>query len=257
MRIAIGSVLMLSLLVTVARAERVAMQLEWGLGPTPSEMYWDGQVRVVDGHLISMQAVSFEPDMHDRMAPPRFRSYTVNNGTDGMELIVDGGDSTTVQVESRQGVFQWRIGDLKQKLELSFRGKDQGRLVVRLLQRLGDVPTLLSDRSTQDSNPVMCQLAEGRQLVLWRAFLGLPTGEPPRGGGDQIRGLLLDRGDNRGEMLDVLPDPGDIEVIALAPAKGGSSRIVWSEQREGNWDLYTCTLTAFSEKPDFVVDRAI
>jgi hypothetical protein len=247
MRVTILSVLILSLLLTAVRAERVAMQLEWGFGPTPSEMYWDGQVRVVDGRLISMQAVSFEPDMHDRMTPPRFRSYTVNNGTDGMELVVDGGDGTTVQLESRQGTFQWRIEELQQKLEMSFPGKDQGRLVVRLLQRLGDVPTLLSDRSTQDSEPVTCRLADGRQLVLWRAFLGLPTNQPPRGGGDQIRGLLLDRRGNRGDVFDVLPDSGDIEVIALAPSNKGSARIVWAEQREGNWDLYTCTATTSTD----------
>ncbi|HIQ21929.1 MAG TPA: hypothetical protein EYH34_11945, partial [Planctomycetes bacterium] len=68
-------------------AERVTMQLEWGFGPPSSEMYWDGQLRVEGGRLVSMDPVSFEPERHDRMTPPRFRSYTVGGGTDGMELV--------------------------------------------------------------------------------------------------------------------------------------------------------------------------
>lgn len=160
MRIAAISILTLWVVTSVARAEQVAMQLEWGFGPTPSEMYWDGQMRVMKGRLISMKAVSFEPDRHDRMRPPEFKSFTVNNGTDGMELVVDGDDSTTVGLVSLQGNFEWKIADLRKKLELSFPGKDKGRLVVRLLQSLGDVPTLLSDRNTQDSDPAICRLAD-------------------------------------------------------------------------------------------------
>ncbi|MBL7041923.1 MAG: hypothetical protein ISR77_25040 [Pirellulaceae bacterium] len=250
MRITAGSVLILCLLGSVARAEQVAMQLEWGLGPTPSEMYWDGQVRVMNGRLISMKAVSFEPDRHDQMRPPEFKSFTVNNGTDGMELIVDGDDSTAVGLVSLQGNFEWKIADLRKKLEVSFPGKDKGRLVVRLLQSLGDVPSLLSDRSTQDSDPAMCRLADGRQLILWRAFLGLPTSEPADNSapaGDQIRGVLLDREGNPGQVFDVLPEPGDVDVIAVAPAKDGGCRIVWAELRQKNWDLYCSTAEPSSD----------
>ena len=253
MRVTIGGVLILSLLVSAARAEQLAIQLEWGFGPTPSEIYWDGQVRVIDGRLVSMQAVSFEPDRHDRITPPRFRSYTVNIGTDGMELVVEGDDGTTVVLESRQGDFQWKIDELRGKRELSFPAKDQGRLVVRLLERLGDVPKLLSEETSQDSDPAICPLSDGRQLILWRAFLGLPasptgpsTADSSAAGGDQIRGLLLDSRGNPGKVFNVLPDPGDVELIAVAPAQDGSCRLVWAEQRERNWDLYCSTATASS-----------
>ncbi len=248
MRVAFGAMLMLSVFVAGAPAEPVGMQLEWGFGPTPSEMYWDGQVQVSDGRLVSMKAVSFEPDRHDRMTPPRFQSYTVNQGTDGMELVVEGNERTTVRLESRQGEFQWSIGELRQKRELSFAGEDRGRLVVRIVERLGDLPCLLSDKSTQDSDPAACRLADGRQLIVWRAFLGLPPSEPVRAkgndakaAGDQICGVLLDREGNPGKMFKVLLKPGDVEVVALAPARDGGCQIVWAEQREKNWDLYGST----------------
>lgn len=252
MRIILGVLLIviMSLPAPAAPAERVAMQLEWGFGPTSSEMYWDGQVQVADGRLLSMQAVSFEADRHDRMTPPKFQSYTVNAGTDGMELIVDGGDLTTVSLETRQGSFQWKIGELRQKRELSFAGQEQGRIVVRLLERLGEEPSRLSEETTQDTNPAVCRLADGRQLVLWRAFVGLPASEreptadgDSTAGGDQIRGRVLDRRGDPGEIFDVLPNPGDVELVAAAPAEDGSGRIVWAEQREGNWDLYSSTAT--------------
>ncbi len=255
MRVPIGRVLIASLLVSVAPclrgngAERVAMQLEWGFGATASEIYWDGQVRTDDGRVVSMRAVSFEPDRHDRMTPPKFRSYTQGSGTDAMELVVDGDDRTTIHLESRQGNFQWKIGELRRQRQLSFQAKDRGRLVVRLLQSLGDAPSLLSQKNTQDSDPAVCRLADGRQLIVWRAFLGLPTGKTglAAAGGDQIRGLLLDRQGNAGEIFDVLPEPGDVEAIAVAPTPDGGCRVVWAQQRQTNWDLYCCTATPSSD----------
>ena len=128
MRVTIGGVLIVGLLVSVAGAEQVAMQLEWGFGPAESEIYWDGQIEVVDGRLVSMKPVSFESDRHDRMRPPKFQSFTVAAGTDGMELVVDGGDLSIVRLAGRQGSFEWKLGDLKKKLELSFPSEDKGRL---------------------------------------------------------------------------------------------------------------------------------
>lgn len=233
-------VLILGLLVSVARGERIEMQLEWGLSPAGSEIYWDGQVRVTDGRLVAMKAVSFEGDRHDRMTPPRFQSFTVAGGTDGMELVVEGDDQTIVDLESRQGDFQWKIDKLRQARELSFPSKEKGQLIVRILERLGDTPERLSDDKTQDSHPVVCPLSDGRQLILWRAFLSLPP-EPSAAGGDQIRGRVLDRSGKPGKAFDVLPEAGDVELIAAAPDGEGTCRIVWSEQRQGNWDLFSCT----------------
>ena len=99
MRTGIG-ILLLCLVGSTARAERVAMQLEWGFGATSSEMYWDGQVSVSEGQLASMQAVSFEADRHDRMTPPEFLSFTMGSGTDGMELVIEGDDNTTVGAQT-------------------------------------------------------------------------------------------------------------------------------------------------------------
>ncbi len=258
MRMIIGCTLILGVFVSAAGAEKVAMQLEWGFGPTPSEMYWDATVRVVDGRLASMQAVSFEGDRHDRMTPPTFRSYTVNDGTDGMELVVDGSDETTVFIDSQQGKFQWKIGGLRRKREISFPGKDRGRLVVRLIERLGGAASLLSDKTTQDGNPALCRLSDGRQLVVWRAFLGLPasgeedaTAGAPAAGGDQVRGALLDRDGRVGKMFDVLSSPGDVEAIAVAPGADGGCRIVWAQQRQNNWDLYCSTGTSASDRLAF------
>ena len=246
MRVTMGGALIVGLLVSVARAEQVAMELEWGFGPAGSEIYWDGHVQVVDGRLVSMKAISFEGDRHDRMRPPKFQSFTMGGGTDGMELVVDGNDLGTVRLESRQGSFEWKLGDLKKKLELSFPSQDKGRMVVRLLKSLGDIPLLVSDKSTQDGRPAACRLGDGRQLIVWRAFLGTPRdGEP--GGGDQIRGCIVDRAGKCGKIFDVLPAPGDVESIAVAASEDGNCRIVWAEQREGNWDLHGCTAKASSE----------
>jgi len=246
MRIAIGGVLIVGLLVSVGRAEQVSMELQWGFGPAGSESYWDGQVQVVDGRLVSMKAISFEGDRHDRMRAPKFQSFTVAGGSDGMELVVDGDDLGTVRLKSLQGDFEWKLGNLKKKLELSFPSQDKGRLVVRLLKSLGDVPLLVSDKNTQDGRPAACRLADGRQLILWRAFLATPSDAEPDGG-DQIRGCIVDLAGKCGRLFDVLPAPGDVGSIAVVGTGGDNFRIVWSEQRQTNWDLYCCTARASSE----------
>jgi hypothetical protein len=252
MRVIIGSILVLSLFVSQAWAEQITLQVQWGFGPVPSEMLWDGEVQVSGGRLVKMQAVSFEPDKRDRMTPPTFRSFTQDSNSDGMDLIIEGDDSSRVRMKTLQGDFQWEIGELRKQRQLSFSGKDQGRLVVQLLQSLGDQPRLLSDEKSQDGDPAVCRLADGRQLVVWRAFLGLTAAEPKgdeegsRGsgaGGDQIRASVLDREGAPGEIFDILPETGDVEAIGIAPSGGAAARIVWAQQKEGNWDLYSCTLT--------------
>ena len=132
--------------------------------------------------------------------------------------------------------------------------KEQGRLEVSLVESLGEAPRKLSTATTQDSDPAICRLADGRQLILWRAFLGLPAraaatrvGSPSGPGGDQIRGVLLDPQGNPGPAFDALDAPGDVEGIGVAPLKDGSCLLVWAEQRERNWDLYARPLTALAE----------
>jgi len=221
-------------------AERVTMQLEWGFGPPSSEMYWDGQLRVEGGRLVSMDPVSFEPERHDRMTPPRFRSCTVGGGTDGMELVVEGDGATSVRLETRQGRFQWSVAQLRKRGELSFAGSEGGRLVVRLAQRLGERVQRLSDATSQDSEPVACPLGDARVVVLWRAFLGLPRAglKGRASGGDQIRGVLLDTNGRPESRFEVLAQPGDVERIAVAAVGQDRCMAVWAEQRRGNWDLY-------------------
>jgi len=254
MRILLGCLLVVSLPASLVCGEQVRMQVEWGFGPQPCELYWDGQVRVLDGQLVSMQAVSFEPDRHDLLKPPKFQSFTMNNGTDGMELIVDGDDRTTVRWECRQGDFRWSLTELRRSGKLDFAAKEQGRLEVRLVESLGDVPRMLSPQTTQDSDPAVCRLTDGRQLILWRAFLGLPgqagqreTGTTPGPRGDQICGVLWDVQGKTGPAFDVLEAPGDVEGVCVAPLKDGSAVAIWAEQRERNWDLYARPLTVLSD----------
>lgn len=255
MRILLGCLLVVSLSAPATCSEQVRMQIEWGFGPTPCELYWDGQVRVTDGKLVSMQAVSFEPDRHDLLRPPAFQSFTMNQGTDGLELLVDAQDGTLVRLESRQGDFQWSVAELRRSGRLTFPAKEKGRLEVRLVESLGEPPRKLSTDASQDSDPAVCRLADGRQLILWRAFLGLPAraAEPPAAqaggaGGDQIGGVLLDAQGNPGPFFNVLDAPGDVEGISVTPLKDGSCLLVWAEQREGNWDLFSRQLTVSADR---------
>lgn len=227
MRFAVTLGLILCAFLSQASAERIGMQLEWGFGPVPSEILWDGEVRVIGGSLVKMEAFSFERDKRDRMTPPTFRSYTQNDFSDGMALAVNGDDQTRILLKSLQGDFDWSVGELREKKELSFTGKDGGRLVVRLVETLGEDTVRLSDEKTQDSDPAICVLPDGRQVIAWRAFVGLPTpGEDlddTNAGnlGDRICLRVLDRAGRPGELLTILPDSKDVETIRIAAIAAG------------------------------------
>ena len=134
--------LLLVLAISVAsvgsvHAERFKMELEWGFGPNPSEIYWDGEFQVTGGRLISLEPISFERDRHDRLVlPRRLQSYTLNSGTDGMQLVVEGDDETQLQLESKEGMFRWRLERLRKsgdQLLLAFAGRKNGQHAVGIL----------------------------------------------------------------------------------------------------------------------------
>ncbi len=58
-----------------------------------------------------------------------------------------------------------------------------------------------------------------------------------QGGGDQVK-LLKFSGNQAGEPIDVTEDGLDVWRPAVAVEKDGSILVVWSENRDGNWDLY-------------------
>ncbi len=233
--------LLISLIPLPSQSEEVIFELEWGFGPSPSEIYWDGSVQVTGGKIASMEAVSFESDRHDRLKPPAFQSYTVNQGTDGMKLIVEGDSSTAIRIQSKEGTFEWTVGELQKELQRSFPSKSKGKLVIRLRQFLGEAVRMLSDKKTLDSDPAVYPLENGRMFVLWRGFLGLPTKEDPKRG-DQIRAVILDRQGKSGEPFDFFDSPRDLERITVAPLGNSRCCLVWAERKEGNWDLFSCSL---------------
>ncbi|MHB8897470.1 MAG: hypothetical protein ACYC6Y_01845 [Thermoguttaceae bacterium] len=255
MRVTLAVFLVSLVFVSPARAERITIQLEWGFSPPSTQILWDGEVQVSDGTIEKMESFSFEKDKRDRLTPPTFQSFTQNEFSDGMTVVVQGDDRSWVRLKSLQGDFEWSVGQLRERKELSFTGKDRGRLVARLVERLGDEAVGLSEGRTQDSDPALCVLADGRQVVAWRAFLGLPApGEtlesmPPGTVGDQICLRVLDREGKPGPMIAVLGEPGDVETISLAAIGEGLCRLVWSQQVGGNWDLYTCTFNAAGSPP--------
>src|SRR5262249_32734098 len=63
------------------------------------------------------------------------------------------------------------------------------------------------------------------------------------GGGDQVR-LLRYSGGKVAETLDVTPPGLDLWRPAVAVDRDGAVTVVWSENRDGNWDLYQRTLAA-------------
>ncbi len=90
----------------------------------------------------------------------------------------------------------------------------------------------LSTAVSEDEYPGIACDGQGRVWVAWQSWDG------------QADSLLFAmREDGRfSEPKKLVPYGGDFYRVQLAPAAGGGAWVVWSEQREGNWDLYALRL---------------
>jgi hypothetical protein len=90
---------------------------------------------------------------------------------------------------------------------------------------------------------VACVLHQARGPVLVSNLAERPKSFAdyvPKGGGDQVR-LLRYTGGKVAETVDVTGPGLDVWRPAVAVDRNGAVVVVWSENREGNWDLYQST----------------
>jgi hypothetical protein len=263
--------------VTTLHADDVGLKLRFGVGDRQPAK-WDGGITVSKGSVSWMSGWRFErTDKVDgdggwtvstRRTANRRRTNQPNRAQNRQSNapVLDNGviiglsgvdDSTTVEIKTQQGDFSLALRDLP-----------YGTIVPELKGRLEiertAAPQALTDGGTDDDFPAAAAAPDGTVYVAYVSFTpGLDRDERARSfseapedlsylatppGGDQVSLRIL-KDNSWSSPLDVTDGHGDVYKCAVAVDGAGKAWVVWSENRDDNFDVWARSFDgrAFSE----------
>jgi hypothetical protein len=201
---------------------------------------WDARTRPSVKAAAKKAAVTPAPGT----VPPAAGAGVVPNG---LFVAVKAPDDARLSVDSAQGAFTVVLADLAGGASRKYL---DGRVEA---QRVPTTATLC-DGPDQEDFPAAAADARGNVWVVCvvhqaRGPATLPplrerpksfSDYVPKDGGDQVR--LLQFADGKAsDTLDVTAAGRDVWRPAVAVDRDGAVQVVWSENRDGNWDLYQRT----------------
>jgi hypothetical protein len=250
----------------------VSLRIRFGLQDKENTP-WDGAIGVAPGRVASLEIWRKQgPDKVEGNSwkvstrpGPRFRGRS-RTGTklpdlppekpadNGIIATLDGTNETSeVSVTTKQGDFKFTLAEVPYgKRLVQLKGADEGARVD--VERIPVSYQLTSD-PTEEDYPSAALAPDGSVYVAYVAFThgkdfvkSLTLKEKPKDlsnlaeptGGDQVFVMRLSGGDWSAPMP-VTKAGEDIYKTAIAVDGGGRPWVFWSEQKEGNFDLYAST----------------
>ncbi|MBI1356863.1 MAG: hypothetical protein GC160_21195 [Acidobacteria bacterium] len=224
-----------------------------GLGDR-SQVDWSGSAAVESGAIIDL--IGYEMGVGDLIEPPNawtmqtrpafpFSRRPHDEGilvdlppntylTPRFHLYLKGSEATRVRVVTRQGEFAFALSEIPAAGEKSFlggRAKVQDSAAPILLGRGDTGPA--SRRLTDNDFPSLTVARDGSIWAAWQGFDGESA--------DRVYAERIGPGAGVGPATAphaVSPADGDVYRTAVAEDAEGKIWVVWSEQRNENWDLY-------------------
>jgi hypothetical protein len=209
---------------------------------------WDGEVNLSGGRLREMLITRAGP--RAKVEGQRFVGRSVKQGPMERQIVVgpilrlsiEAPPTATVNVKTVRGEFSFALKDVAAGKPALF--LDGAAAVERQSGGLR-----LTGRDTEDDSPTMARATDG---TIWLAYVEYRPGRPivvervqaggweeltPKGNGDQV---LLVRFDGKAwqPALEVTVAGLDVQRPAVAVDGKGRVCIAWSQQIEGNWDIY-------------------
>jgi hypothetical protein len=209
--------------------------------PTP----WAGSIQVSEGgRLASLEIVGGGPNASVQGNRYTGRSILRQKSIIGpkLQLGLDAPPSATISVKTRQGEFTFALADLT--VGMAKKVLDGRASVTRQ-----EVAFRLTGPETEDDHPALAKAPDG---TVWLAYVAYQPGKPilnervqagafeslvPTGHGDQIR---LMRFDGKVWYSPIKVTEGGLDVWRPAVAVDGLGRILvaWSQQVDGDWDIF-------------------
>ncbi len=234
-----------------ADADRVLL-VTFGIGDR-TQTNWDGKIEVSNGELVEL--IGYEMGLGDVIHPPRRwemstrpafpfsrRNHDVNILEDlnpetfltpRFHVYLKGSSATRASITTTQGKIDFALSEIPtvgEKTFLDGRAKvadsPHGMLIGR-----GDTGPV-TERLTDND---FASVTVAQDDTVWVAYTGHSDGSD-RVYADRVLPGRSGVETNRAHA--VSPDGGDVYRTAIAEDAEGKIWVVWSEQVEGNWDLY-------------------
>ncbi len=228
-----------------------ALLVTFGIGDA-GETVWDGNVTVRSGELVEL--VGYEMGLGDIIHPPRRwelstrKAFPFGRRNHDEDILVDlpddtyltprfhvylqGSAASEILFQTEQGDFSVRVADLPAGGAMEFlEGRASvARAPVAMLVGRGDAGGP-HERLTDND---FASLEVASDDTVWVAYTGF-DGDSDRVYADRVLPGQTVAG-NRPHAVSMAG--GDVYRTALAEDAEGKIWVVWSEQVDGNWDLY-------------------
>lgn len=225
---------------------------------------WDGGLRLSEGTVLQLHGWNFRQGdsltgettwkATSRRAPLR-PAQRPNNATGpmmpkGVTAVLATTSASVVTVTTPRGEFQFNPARIAAGSPALF--LNGAAAVERVLPDFQ-----VTSGATEDDFPAAARLADGSLLVAYVAYqygkperrYATPLTQPPlnfeefrpKGNGDQVRLARVMFQNGRGlwqPVADLTPPGQDVYRPAIAADSDGNAWVVWSQNVQGNWDLY-------------------
>ncbi|MBX6313477.1 MAG: hypothetical protein IRY99_11260 [Isosphaeraceae bacterium] len=213
---------------------------------------WDGEISVAPGTVVALESERARIEgsrwsVRTQPAPARAKAKAKAKEAGRIEPVLvfatlDASDQAEVSINTRQGKFSFRLGDLVLGRPVDYL---DGSIAVERIP----VTRRIAAAEGEDDFPAAAVATDG---TVWCAFVHYKHGQAvameevakgrfdslkTRGNGDQVR-LLRFADDQWSPPIDVTEAGLDIWRPAVAIDGRGRVWVIWSQNVEGNWDLY-------------------
>ena len=203
-----------------------ALRISFGHGERVHEQ-WTGTVTVEGAEISESKGWLLRPE--DRLSLHAFNLHTIYGRArrpeeKGFLLRGQGGPDARIQVATNRGDFSFRISELGPGVALEF--LDKGVRVDGLQST-----SKLTDDSRDDDYPSVAVLDETTAWAVWQSYSG------------QAEEIRLSKHEGSWRTFTRVPGTsGDVWRPQVALDKDKRLWVVWSQQVDGNFDLYARAL---------------
>jgi hypothetical protein len=220
---------------------------------TQDRAAWDGEVRVSEGRVLSVDVVQGAPasraDGSRFMVKAKVKAKVAKKKQQAqvtppvLYVLLDAPRSANLTVDTGAGAFTAPLADLEM-------GKARPFLEGRVSVERQEASLRLTGRATEDDFPVGVNSADGSSWVAYveyqpdRARLNQPVAPAdfdaalvPKANGDKIRLLRFD-GKTWRSPIDVTAGGLDVWRPTVAIDGQGTLWVAWSQQVDGDWEIF-------------------
>lgn len=221
-------------------ARGIALELVFGLTDKQATP-WDGSIDVAGGKVLSGKSWKLATRQSPQKGKQK-KKAAATIATVRTDVLLDAPADAQVSVTTAQGNFKFALSEVPLGKSKKFL---DGRVEVSQVVYTRELVATTDDEdfpaaATSPDGTVWCAYTaynRGTQVDTKAALSGQFESLIPRGNGDQLR-LISYANEQWSAPLNVTERELDVWRPSVSVDKAGNVWVVWSQQVDGNWDVY-------------------